>query len=71
MLIALADLPPQVRMNKDNIVTVLFGQENPNHIGHLFKPLISLFTRLLSKGLKLQTPTGDELNLNLYLDLTT
>ena len=61
VLIALADLPPQVRMNKDNIVTVaLWAGESKPPMDILFKPLISLFSRLLRKGLKLQTPTGDE-----------
>ncbi len=54
ILIAFADLPPRVRMNKDNFVTVaLWAGETKPPMKVLFEPLISFFTDLSCKGLKI------------------
>lgn len=61
ILLALSDLPPGIRMNKDNIITLaLWAGESKPPMDIFFKPLISLFSRLSSVGIKFTTPIGQK-----------
>ncbi len=57
ILIALSDLPPGLRMNKDNVITVaLWVGESKPPMDVFFKPLTLLITRLSTVGVKLKAP---------------
>lgn len=58
---SLSDLPPAIRMNKDNLITVaLWVGESKPPMDIFFRPLNALFTRLSTAGIKLKTPLGQE-----------
>lgn len=59
VLIALTNLPPSIRMNKDNIITVAVwaGQSKPN-MHALFEPLKDLLDSLQNDGVTISTPAG-------------
>ena len=62
ILIALTNLPPNLRMNKDNIVTVaIWSGESKPPMGALFKPLESLLEDLHEKGIVLETSKGSQI----------
>ena len=61
-MIALSNLIPSVRMNKDNIITVALwvGQSKPS-FHNLFAPLLDLFETLSVQGLKIKTSLGEKI----------
>ncbi len=59
LLIALSNLPPSIRMNKNNLVTVaVWAGESKPPMEALFEPMIELFDELSTVGLTLKTPMG-------------
>ena len=63
VIIALFDLPPAVRMNKDNmiIVSLWVGKSKPP-MGVLLEPLRSLFHKLSTIGINIRANTGSTNN---------
>ena len=56
--LGLASLPPNIRMNRDNLVTLALwvGSKPPMHL--LLKPLKQIMKRISSSGVHIRTPTG-------------
>ena len=59
IIIALSILPPNIRMNKDNLVVVALwvGEVKPP-MQLLFEPLLDLFRKLTIRGVTLKTTSG-------------
>ena len=58
IFIALSSLPPSIRMNRDNLITVALwvGSKPPMHL--LLKPLKQIMKRLSSSGVCVRSPAG-------------
>ena len=56
--IALSSLPPSIRMNRDNLITVALwvGSKPPMHL--LLKPLKQIMKRLSTTGVCIRSPVG-------------
>ena len=56
--LGLASLPPNIRMNRDNLVTLALwvGSKPPMHL--LLKLLKQIMKRISSSGVHIRTPTG-------------
>lgn len=60
LMIALANLLPSVRMNKDNIITIaLWVGDSKPPLKDLFQPLTHLFGQLSTHGIKIKTLIGE------------
>ncbi|SMN01744.1 hypothetical protein SPONN_11 [uncultured Candidatus Thioglobus sp.] len=61
LMIALSNLLPSVRMNKDNLITIaLWVGESKPPLEDLFQPLVQLFGQLATHGIKIKTPVGEK-----------
>ncbi len=62
LLMALTILPPSIRMNKDNIITLaVWSGESKPPMSVLLKPLVSLFEDLQNDGIALRTSNNTKL----------